>query len=53
VASNATPEGRSENRRVDIVVLPHITPPVKLPAMEQTKMERDGSALSSNLALAH
>lgn len=52
VASNATAEGRSENRRVDIVVLPHITKPPKLPAMEQTKMKQDGSSLSTNLALA-
>jgi chemotaxis protein MotB len=53
VASNATAEGRSENRRVDIVVLPQISkPPGKLPPMEQTKMKQDGSSLSTNLALA-
>ncbi|MFZ0663180.1 MAG: flagellar motor protein MotB [Acidobacteriaceae bacterium] len=53
VASNATAAGRSENRRVDIVVLPHITPPSPMPALEQTKMKKDGPQLSSNLALAH
>ncbi|MGB7190534.1 MAG: flagellar motor protein MotB [Acidobacteriaceae bacterium] len=52
VASNATAEGRGENRRVDIIVLPHVTPRAPPPALEQTKMKKDGSALSSNLALA-
>jgi chemotaxis protein MotB len=53
VASNATVEGRGENRRVDIVVLPHITPPLEAPVLDETKMKKDGSPLSSNLALAH
>jgi chemotaxis protein MotB len=52
VASNATAEGRSENRRVDIIVLPHITPRAP-PVLEPTKMKQDGSALSTSLALAH
>ena len=34
VASNATPDGRSQNRRVDIIVLPRISaPPAKPPAV--------------------
>lgn len=53
VASNATAEGRGENRRVDIIVLPHITPPAAAPGLETTKMGKDGSRISSNLALAH
>lgn len=52
VASNATAEGRSENRRVDIIVLPHITPPSTAPVVGPTKMKRDGSAVSTDLALA-
>jgi chemotaxis protein MotB len=32
VACNGTAEGRSENRRVDIIVLPHITPVAAVPA---------------------
>lgn len=53
VASNATAEGRGKNRRVDIIVLPHITPPAALPVLDQTKMKKDGPRLSNNLALAH
>jgi chemotaxis protein MotB len=30
VASNATPEGRGQNRRVDIIVLPRISPPAEI-----------------------
>jgi len=57
VASNATAEGRSENRRVDIIVLPHITPPSSIPVLNSSQAERammrtDGSALNAKLALA-
>ncbi|MGC2502361.1 MAG: OmpA family protein, partial [Silvibacterium sp.] len=59
VASNATAEGRSENRRVDIIVLPHITLPSSAPASPsasvpggKTMMKKDGSLLKANFALA-
>lgn len=57
VASNRTAEGRGKNRRVDIIVLPHITPDAAVPdaaaqSMDQTKMKKDGFPISSNLALA-
>jgi chemotaxis protein MotB len=54
VASNATAEGRSENRRVDIIVLPHITPPIAvpaadLPAIEKAMMKKDDTSLNARL----
>jgi chemotaxis protein MotB len=54
VASNATAEGRSENRRVDIIVLPHITPPAVIPATdlqqaEKTIMKKDDPDLYAKL----
>lgn len=57
VASNATAEGRSENRRVDIIVLPQSTPlsayPTSPPALpEKAMMKSDGSELQSALARA-
>jgi chemotaxis protein MotB len=57
VASNDTVEGRSENRRVDIIVLPHITPPVAAPTSApvqagKTMMKKNGSVLNANFALA-
>lgn len=57
VASNATPEGRSENRRVDIIVLPHITPSVpvaaiNLPEVEKAMMKMDESNLNIRPASA-
>ncbi|MGC2162236.1 MAG: flagellar motor protein MotB [Silvibacterium sp.] len=57
VASNATVEGRSENRRVDIIVLPHVTPPPSTPVAafaqeEKAMMKKDGSTLDTRLALA-
>ena len=57
VASNATAEGRSENRRVDIIVLPHITPPSAIEVAgsareEKAMMKRDGSVSHTDLALA-
>lgn len=57
VASNATAEGRSENRRVDIIVLPRISHPAMLPAHESaqsrgTIMKKNVSSLDASLALA-
>jgi len=57
VASNATAEGRSENRRVDIIVLPHITSPVQVPAadlagIEKTMMKKDEATLNARLGNA-
>lgn len=52
VTSNENPEGRSENRRVDIIVLPSITPlPDSAPA-GKTIIKKDGSVFNANLALA-
>jgi len=55
VASNATAEGRSENRRVDIIVLPHITPAstiaVAASAQGKAMMKRDDFV--SHAGLAH
>ena len=61
VASNATAEGRSENRRVDIIVLPHITVPQAGVApgsvsdsvpKERAMIMKDGSSLNANAAVA-
>lgn len=56
VASNATAEGRSENRRVDIIVLPHISQPMTLPATGEAEaknmMKKNASSLGASLALA-
>lgn len=59
VASNDNAEGRSENRRVDIIVLPHITLPSSAPASSsasvpagKTMMKKDGPLLKANFALA-
>lgn len=61
VASNATAEGRSENRRVDIIVLPRISRPVSFPAVDSaqartTMMKKNVSShdvgLDASLAIA-
>jgi chemotaxis protein MotB len=57
VVSNETVEGRSENRRVDIIVLPHITPaaPVSVFAhatAKKTIIKKNGSILNASLAVA-
>lgn len=54
VASNATAEGRSENRRVDIIVLPRVTPPSTAPAadlsaIEKAMMKKDDTTLNARL----
>lgn len=58
VASNATAEGRSENRRVDIIVLPHISHPSPLPPVDSAQkknaiMKKNAAALDASLTLAH
>jgi chemotaxis protein MotB len=55
VASNSTAEGRGENRRVDIIVLPHITPPSGDPgsvSAPKNMMNDDGSVIKASLAVA-
>lgn len=57
VASNDSVDGRSQNRRVDIIVLPHATPPAVLPGAtssqpEKTMMKKNGGSTGTNLALA-
>jgi chemotaxis protein MotB len=57
VASNTTAEGRSENRRVDIIVLPHVTPLSSAPSavseqVEKAMMKKDGSVLNTKRSLA-
>ncbi len=61
VASNATAEGRSENRRVDIIVLPHITVPPAAAApgsvsgsapVERAMIRKDASDFNANATLA-
>jgi chemotaxis protein MotB len=53
VANNATPDGRSQNRRVDIIVLPSMTIP-RAPAMNvsQAKPEAINAALTKPLPSA-
>lgn len=57
VATNATAEGRSENRRVDIIVLPSISRPASFPvtgvAQAKNMMKKNASSLDASLALAH
>lgn len=57
VASNGTAEGRSENRRVDIIVLPRVTAggvePARSPALlEKAMMKGDVAGLKPSPALA-
>lgn len=57
VASNDTVDGRSENRRVDIIVLPHITPLASASVFAsvppaKTMMKKNGALLKANFTLA-
>jgi hypothetical protein len=57
VAGNDRAEGRSENRRVNIIVLPHITSPFPIPApvrvpAERAMMKKDGPGINANAARA-